>query len=258
VERYRALSIKRYKMKKNYTLEIIKNSQDLNKIKLPYLSKYFFIPIALPITWLFLKMNISPNQATFLRLLICILSYLLIIYGYDLIGYILVYIAITLDYVDGQIARVLDKASYFGNFLDGWVDCIYEITLPLIIAFSLYRMNDGVDILIYGILAGLMNALYWISLIRYSLYRPFIKKYNFSKLHTYVSNYLDNYFLNHWFDIKYLILLFTFVCNILEYFLLFLLISNTLIFIIYSLQRIYEGYYLLKVHKISRSANKNI
>ena len=241
-------------MKKKYTLKMIINSQDYRKISSVFLFKYFFIPLAWPITWFFLLINLSPNQVTLIRLIITIMAYFLIILGNPIIGFILIYIALIIDCADGQLARVLDKASYFGKFFDGWVDCIFEISFPLIIAFYLLKIDGGHSIIILGLLAGLMNALYWITLLRYSLNKPYMKEYSFPKLFNKVSQYLDGRFLVDWFDIKYFIFPIFVIFNILEYFIVILFIVNTLLFIIYSIQRFYKGYYLLKVHKKSMSS----
>jgi len=240
-------------LKNKYTLRTIINSQDYSKISSIFLFKYVFIPLAWPITWFCLKINLSPNQVTFFRLLIIILSYFLVYFDKDLTGYILIYLALIIDCVDGQVARVLDKASYFGKFFDGWVDCIFEITFPLIISFSLYKMNGDESSIIFGMLAGLMNALYWITLFRYSINKPFIKDHKFSKFFTYIFNYMDNRLLLDWFDLKYFIFPIFFLFNILDYFIIILFIVNILLFIIYTLQRLYKGYYLLNVYKKSVS-----
>ena len=123
----------------------------------------------------------------------------------------------------------------------------------LIISFSLYKMNGDESSIIFGMLAGLMNALYWITLFRYSINKPFIKEHNFSKFLTYIFNYMDNRLLVDWFDLKYFIFPILFLFNILDYFIIILFIVNILLFIIYTLQRLYKGYYLLNVYKKSVS-----
>ena len=200
------------------------------------------------------KINMSPNQATFIRLITIIVSYYLVCIGENLIGYILIYMALIIDCVDGQLARVLDKASYFGKFFDGWVDCIFEITFPLVIAFSLYQVDEDKDIFIYGILAGLMNALYWITLFRYSINKPYFKKYYFSKVFNHIFNYMDNRLLVDWFDLKYFIFPIFLLFNILDSFILLLCVANTFLFIIFSLERLYRGYYYLNSYKKSMSS----
>ena len=75
-------------MKNKYTLRAIVGSQDYSKINSFFTFKYIFIPLAWPITWLFLKSNMSPNQATFIRLITIIVSYYLVCIGENLIGYI--------------------------------------------------------------------------------------------------------------------------------------------------------------------------
>ncbi len=99
-----------------------------------------------------------------------------------------------------------------------------------------------------------MNALYWITLFRYSINIPFMKKHNFPKIFIYISSYLDNRLLVDWFDLKYFVFPIFLLFNAINYFIIILLIANTILFIIYSLQRLYKGYHLLKVYKKSVSS----
>ena len=48
------------------------------------------------------KINMSPNQATFIRLITIIVSYYLIYIGENLIGYILIYMALIISNQFGQ------------------------------------------------------------------------------------------------------------------------------------------------------------
>ena len=148
-------------IRKNF-MKII-GSQDFNKVESIFLFKYVFIPLAWPISWLFIALGISPNKATVLRLILIIISYLLILLhsNYVFIGFLLIYISLVMDCVDGQISRTQDSATHYGKFFDGLVDSILEITFPLIIAIAHYKISNdfsGVQILEFGpgkVLTGL-------------------------------------------------------------------------------------------------------
>ena len=53
---------------KKYTIKDIINSQDYSKVDSLFFKKYILIPLAWPFTWIFLKLNITANQTTLLRL----------------------------------------------------------------------------------------------------------------------------------------------------------------------------------------------
>ena len=57
--------------------------------------------------------------------------------------------------------------------------------------------------MLIALIASLMNALYWISLIRFALHRKFQKNYKFSKLEKKLFKILDDRILVDWYDIKY-------------------------------------------------------
>ena len=88
-----------------YKIKDIIESQDYNKIPSRFLFKYFFIPTAWPITLILLNLRISANQATLIRLIIHLVAFFFILIKFSLLGYILIYVAIIFDCVDGQIAR---------------------------------------------------------------------------------------------------------------------------------------------------------
>ena len=236
----------------NYTFSDIINSQNYKKVGSKFLFKYFFIPIAWPFTWIFANLGISPNQATFLRFMIHIVAFIFLIFNLKITGYFLIYLALVLDCVDGQIARLTDNASYFGKFFDGWIDCIFEISFCIFIAYTIRQ--DDTNIMLIALIASLMNALYWISLIRFALHRKFQKNYKFSKLEKKLFKILDERILVDWYDIKYFIFPFFFILDLEKIFIIILLIINSLLFLIYSLQKLYIGYFVLNVHKVSSSS----
>ena len=235
-----------------YKIKDIIESQDYNKIPSRFLFKYFFIPTAWPITLILLNLRISANQATLIRLIIHLVAFFFILIKFSVLGYILIYVAIIFDCVDGQIARTKNTATFFGKFLDGWIDCIFEILFVLYIAIAIsYREQNIMPI---AMLASMMNAFYWLTLIRFSLNIKNKNNYKFNKIERKIFKFLDNRLLVDWFDIKYFIFPFFVFFNLEKQFIYFLLIVNSLLFLIISLQKIYIGYFTLNVHKRSYSS----
>ena len=144
------------------SLKTIINSQNLNKVDSLFLFKYIFIPLAWPITWLFIFLGIKPNHATFIRLIVIIVSYFLVLFhsDYTLLSFILIYISLILDCVDGQIARTLDLATHFGKFFDGLIDNFLGATFPVIIAVAHYKIHNEFSVFFYGCGASIFFTLY--------------------------------------------------------------------------------------------------
>ena len=237
-----------------YKIKDIIKSQDYNKIPSKFLFKYFFIPLAWPITFLFVNLGVSPNQATLIRLVTHIIAYLFILLGNFLLGYILIYLAIILDCVDGQIARTTNRATFFGKFFDGWLDCLFEISFIFFVSLAISTKDE--NIINIALLAALMNALLWITLLRFSLNKNNGKIYKFRNIENKIFNFLDNRLLVDWFDIKYFIFPFFVFFNKEKEFIFLLLIVNSFLFLVYALQKIYIGYSVLNVHRSSSSSRK--
>ena len=236
-----------------YGINEIINSQNYQKVGSNFLVRYFFIPLAWPITWIFVNIGISPNQVTFLRIPILIIVFFLIIFNYLVLGYCLFYFSFILDCVDGQICRVADKASVFGKFFDGLVDTIYDLSFSLIIALSIDSYIDST--MSIAILASLLNAFLWITLLRYSLYENSKKKYKFGKFEKIIISFLEKKLLAQWFDIKYFIFPFFLLFNYEKMFIYILLFINVVLLIIYTLQKTYVAYRVLNFHRKSASSN---
>lgn len=235
-----------------YKIKDIIKSQDYSKVPSNFLFKYLFIPLAWPLTFILINLGVSPNQATYIRIIIHLIAYLFILIGSFITGYILIYLAIIFDCVDGQIARTKNNATYFGKFLDGWIDCIFEVSFVIFIALTISQQEEG--IINIALLASLMNALYWITLLRFSIIKENKKKYKFNKIAKQISELLDKKLLVYWFDIKYFIFPFFIIFNKEKEFIYLLLIANSIFFLVYSLQKMYIGYLVLNVHKISSTS----
>ena len=235
-----------------YKIKDIIKSQDYSKVPSNFLFKYLFIPLAWPLTFILINLGVSPNQATYIRIIIHLIAYLFILIGSFITGYILIYLAIIFDCVDGQIARTKNNATYFGKFLDGWIDCIFEVSFVIFIALTISQQEEG--IINIALLASLMNALYWITLLRFSIIKENKKKYKFNKIAKQISELLDKKLLVYWFDIKYFIFPFFIIFNKEKEFIYLLLIANSIFFLVYSLQKMNIGYLVLNVHKISSTS----
>jgi phosphatidylglycerophosphate synthase len=125
---------------------------DINELRRKYLESkahekgwvwtyYVRRPISFYLTIPFLYLNVSANKVTLLFMLTGIIGSLLLAIGdyrTFILGAVLIELAIILDCVDGNIARVKGK-SILGNTLDTWAG---EITLVL----SMFMLGIGLSI----------------------------------------------------------------------------------------------------------------
>ena len=95
----------------------VKRDQDREDLWIYYvIRKISFYP-----TWLFLKIGISANQATFISIIVGVIGCSFLAfgnYGTRITGALLVNFWIVLDCVDGNIARYKETLGNYGEFID--------------------------------------------------------------------------------------------------------------------------------------------
>ena len=78
-----------------------------------------------------------PNQITIFRLGLAILSFIMMLTNKWLVAFILIFIAVILDIVDGKVARKFGQVTTQGVFLDIMADKIVIISTFLIIGLKI-------------------------------------------------------------------------------------------------------------------------
>lgn len=104
----------------------------------------------------FSKTKIKPNTITIFSAMVAAIAVVLFIKGthfYLVVGSILVFISLTLDSVDGQLARYQDSTSSFGDYLDKSLDIAKEFFLILGLSIGYYCKTLDVSIFILGWIA---------------------------------------------------------------------------------------------------------
>lgn len=128
------------------------------------------MPIAWPVTVVFARLGLDPNQMTLIRAIVVVSALALIAHParlFHLAGMVLMAFGLVLDHVDGNLARLRDRASYFGKLFDGFVDSASEILLPLVVALHVWQNTMSAGALLAGIAASLALALTQIVMFRY-------------------------------------------------------------------------------------------
>ena len=161
------------------------------------------------ITPLFLKWDVTPNQASCLNYCIGVAAAILISIGYHwslVAGLVIFFISEVVDRVDGNIARTTGTSSFFGKFLDGLFD-IATFTL-LSFALSVYvYINSGSGLLFWlGGINTVLTPFQHFILDRYSAYARWINESSSLQLKPYIRLEKGAGFLNILFDLQYVVL----------------------------------------------------
>jgi len=112
--------------------------------------------LAHPITILFIKLKITPNQVSFLYFFLSfIIAFLFYLneYPYIVPAAILLFIYLLLDRVDGSIARIKRIENDYGFWLDKTLDTIARTVIFLGITWGVYNRTMDYRVWIFGYLA---------------------------------------------------------------------------------------------------------
>lgn len=101
---------------------------------------YVFRPLSFIVTPTLLRAGATPNAITVLGFMAGFAACGFFLNGSEealAIGAGLYFISIVLDFVDGNIARLVDGATYFGKFLDSTVDRVIGLSIPITLSLGL-------------------------------------------------------------------------------------------------------------------------
>ena len=111
-----------------------------------------------PLTHVFLRTPLTPNQVTGLSFLVGLLGagcFLLGSYGWTLVGALLLQASTVLDCVDGEIARVKMLESPFGEWLDITLDTVVHVAIFIGVGVAVWKQ---VGLAAAPLLGGLLAA----------------------------------------------------------------------------------------------------
>ncbi len=160
--------------RQNVRISDVRRSQRLDGVTLPLIFNYITRPTAWPFTVAFARLGFGPNGATAFRILVTLLAFAAFLVPNPIsfwVGCGLFYFALVLDHVDGQLARLQDRASYFGKFFDGLIDSLAEVPFPFILGMAVWQQGAGPNILVVAAVGALAIALSQILFLRVGLTR---------------------------------------------------------------------------------------
>lgn len=251
----------------DYTLDQIRKSFNPQTVEDSFLVWYIFRPISVYLTYVMLRINVTANQATILGLFFGLAGMGFFMTGQKFLfwpGLLFYLLYKTFDYVDGNIARVTDSATYYGKFLDGAVDTVIDTVLPFAIGWGFYVAHKN-SLFLFASFGASMAVFFSFFLInRLSFYTRWIKMDEKQSISKQVKNInplksakiplrkIQNLVI----DIEILIIVIasvTGMSNLLLTVFLMLITGWAVTLIITTLQSAFEQ---INIHRISRSDSR--
>lgn len=125
------------------------------------LSQYVFRPLGSLIVKALLNTFVSPNHVTYFGVFLGMSSGVTFYFGvHPAISAFLLYCALLLDIVDGQLARARGGGSPKGRLLDGIADYIVLITLYVTVVFRFLSKYPDSHVLLIAIAAGICHIVH--------------------------------------------------------------------------------------------------
>ncbi|MHB1414399.1 MAG: CDP-alcohol phosphatidyltransferase family protein [Chloroflexota bacterium] len=115
----------------------------------------------LPIAAVLVRLGLTPNTITIIGFLLNVGVGLVLALGYQLAGGILVLLVGLFDTLDGAVARVSNRVTIFGGFLDSTLDRYSEAVIFFgLTAFYLREGRTTEVLLVYAVIVGSLMVSY--------------------------------------------------------------------------------------------------
>lgn len=131
-----------------YTYQLIKENFEKSKKKefekTVVAEKFVYRPVSLWLTPFFMNLGFTANTLTLFRFFVGTIGSVLFVFpDYLVVAFAISLIAVILDYVDGNIARISRKTTFYGKFLDSFVDnFILNLQYPMM-AWGIIRSQTS-------------------------------------------------------------------------------------------------------------------
>jgi len=155
-----------------YSMKEIIASLTSEKIKLDgFWTRYVLRPLSFPVSWIALRMGLSPSFVSYFSALISIAGGILFawpIHLYASMGVILFNFFSVLDCVDGNMARVTGKAGPWGSWTDAITGFITYTSVFFSIGVYMYWKTAWWPVLL---ISGLTSSANLLTRIAFQMYK---------------------------------------------------------------------------------------
>lgn len=125
-------------------------------------SRYIGRRVSILFTWIFLHLGVSPNIITFFCLIFGIAGSVLIAIpktNYLLVGSVLFQLYMILDSSDGEVARITNRKSVLGSYLDKLIHVFIYSVLYIAIGVNIYIRTGSILYILLGLCTSLAMSL---------------------------------------------------------------------------------------------------
>ncbi|MFA4999774.1 MAG: CDP-alcohol phosphatidyltransferase family protein [Patescibacteria group bacterium] len=132
--------------------EVYKQSSVKDGLSEGFFNVFIFRKISIYFSWVFASFDISPNKITFFSFIMNLgAAYWFFLGGYpnNVLGLVFYFFASILDMSDGEVARLTNRKSKFGAFLDPFLDRVSDVILVGAIIHGYYLVSSQGSLLIY-------------------------------------------------------------------------------------------------------------
>ena len=149
------------KVEKKNLDQIVLEGQNKRPELEPDLIDYFFRMISKYVSFILIKLRFTPNMVTAVAILFSIMGGISLGQG-NIIGYLIAavcfFLFLLFDYCDGEIARVLNKYSISGHYLDYVAHFIMFSSFMIGLSYGIYQYHSTSAYLILGFcgIAGIL------------------------------------------------------------------------------------------------------
>ena len=152
-------------------------------------SDLFFRRASFFITPFFIKMGISPNIISGYGFILGLIGSSLIFFTTNFsirLAFFFFFAASVLDFVDGNVARMTNKSSFYGRFIDGLIDIVILSLYRFALCFFII-LNMGNNILFWiGVSACIVTPFHHLIYDRYSSYARWSNEENRTNILPYI------------------------------------------------------------------------
>jgi archaetidylinositol phosphate synthase len=103
-----------------------------------YKKRKYFTDVSKNLGYIFSKLPISPNQWTISSLFLALILFYFLVNQNFLVSFILCIFTISIDMIDGAVARATNRATKFGAYLDTIIDRFIEFFIIFGLFFTIY------------------------------------------------------------------------------------------------------------------------
>ena len=156
----------------------------------------FYLPIShrifrwlsFPLTPLFVLIKVSADAVTYLSFIVGLIGAIFIAFGSPqsfVIGLSLFYVAMIMDFVDGDVARITKTACLHGKYLDGIIDIGNLCALRLALAYSALG-SQREELMWAGVVCAVVTPFHILIYDRYSAFARWINEEENSNIKPYI------------------------------------------------------------------------